>query len=707
MVFGVIIFLRLGWIVGQAGLSTTLAIISLATLIAMLTTLSMASISTNISVGKGGVYYLISRSLGIEAGSAIGIPLYIKQCLSIAFCVIGFAESLHDLVPSFSITNIGVVSLLVLTLLAYFSLSGALKVQVFIFVAIIASLISLFLGSGETMVADPDNFVPAQPKSMGFWSIFAIFFPAMTGIESSVSLSGDLKNPARSLPLGTISALLVAYLIYLLIPIFLVQQVSYEMLVADPFIMQALAKVPQLIILGIWGATISSALGGLLGAPRTLQALADDGVVPKFLGKTYGSSNNPRIATLATSFLSLICIYFGSVNIIAPLLTMICLICYSFLNFSAGLETLMDNPSWRPRFRIHWTVSILGAILCLMAMIMIDPGYAIISVGLVLFIYLVCKRRDMQNSWDDIRQGILLYFSRFALYRLAHGEKYTKSWRPHFLVFAKTTEGSLLHFSQAITRGKGFITMASFVSQKPKDLNEKEELKRALKKDLKEQNIQAFIQITFSEKIYHSMQLMIENYGLGPLSPNTVVCGSSQNAEDLENLAILTRKAHRRHHNMIILNSQMDSIDSKIPSGDIHLWWDSKNKENGELMTVLAYMLKRNKAWKKAKICLKTIVSCELERAKVQKEFEELSHEKRIPIDIQIFVSSNPEEDYLKYPTSFSKDAALTMLNLAPPTLETAEYAQYLKQLVNFSQEFKHMAFVLSAENTPLRNILD
>ena len=154
MVFGVIIFLRLGFIVGQAGLSTALTLITFATLIVLLTTLSMASISTNIAVGKGGVYYLLSRSMGIEVGSAIGLPLYLKQCLSIAFCVIGFAESVHDLVPQWSITSIGLQTLLTLTLLAYFSLNGALKVQLAIFVALMVSLASLFLGGSEMLPAD-------------------------------------------------------------------------------------------------------------------------------------------------------------------------------------------------------------------------------------------------------------------------------------------------------------------------------------------------------------------------------------------------------------------------------------------------------------------------------------------------------------------------------------------------------------------------
>lgn len=703
MVFGVIIFLRMGWIVGQ-GFSSSLMIITLATFITLITALSLASISTNIEVGKGGVYYLLSRSLGIEVGSAVGIPLYFKQCLSIAFCVIGFAESLHDLVPEWPITNIGITTLLSLTFLAYFSLNGALKVQVAIFIAIAASLTSLFMGSGESL---PQNMGDTNFETASFWTVFAIFFPAMTGIESSVSLSGDLRNPGKSLPLGTISALIVAYAIYMLIAYFLHIHVAQELLISNPFIVQAVAKIPSLIVIGIWGATISSALGGLLGAPRTLQALAEDGALPSFFAKSFGSSNEPRMATLFTALVSLTGIYFGSVNIIAPLLTMICLICYGVLNFSAGLETLMDNPSWRPRFRVHWTISFFGAGLCFIAMMMLAPGSAMIASILVFSIYTIAKRRQLRNSWDDIRDGILLFFSRFAIYRLALSDSISKSWRPHFLVFARSTEGALLHFSQAITQGKGFITMASFVTTPLKNEAEKRMIQNDLVKKLQEQNIQALVQVDYAKKVFASMHRMIENYGIGPLSPNTIVCGS-HNIDDLENLASVIYKAHQRQCNMVIINSENESLESKIPTGDIHVWWHPSHKGNGEFMLVLAYMLTRNPEWKKAKICLKAFVPCETMRQQAIADYENLSQEKRIPLQIDVLVSPQPSQEYLKYVSTFSSDAGLIFLSLAPPAEETSsiEYAEYLKNILRFSQDVPAAALVLSSEFTPLQNIL-
>ncbi len=705
MIFGVIIFLRLGWIVGQAGIVTSFLLITFASLIAFLTTLSMASISTNIVVGKGGVYYLVSRSLGIEIGAALGLPLYFKQSLSIAFCVIGFAESLHSLFPILSVTNIGVGTLLTLTVLAYFSLNGALKVQLIIFGLLIASFASLFMGSGD-MLATPTPIVQSNFPKLGFWALFAIFFPAMTGIESSVSLSGNLRHPGKSLPLGTILSLAIAYIIYMVIAWFLSIHVSSELLIKDPFIMQVIARVPSLIVVGIWGATISSALGSLLGAPRTLQALAEDGVVPKFFGKNFGQTEEPRIATLTTCVIALIGIYYGSINLIAPLLTMICLICYAVLNFSAGIETLMDNPSWRPRFRIHWSVSLIAGSLCLIVMMMIDPGYSLISLAFVSAIYFISLRRNHQSSWKDIREGILLFFSRFAIYHLAKGESTSKSWRPHFLVFAKESDGSLLQFSQAVNQGKGFFTMASFSTTPIKNEIEKREIQKNLIQKLQQQNIQALIEVSYAEKIYLNMNQMIESYGLGPLKPNTIICGIHKN-DDLENLSFVIRKTYQRDCNMIILNSQNDSLESKFSLGDLHVWWHPYHKENGDFMLMIAYMLTRNSFWKKSKICLKVLVDSELDRQKAFNQFQELSQMRRIPMQIEILVAGDPSKDYLKYVSTFSKSASLVFLSLAPPSSDenTPEYQEYLRSMTDFSREFPSVALVLSSKFTPLKDI--
>lgn len=709
MVFGVIIFLRLGWIVGVVGLLTTWTMVTFGCLIAFLTMLSMSAIATNIKVGKGGVYYLISRSLGLEVGAAIGIPLYLRQSLSIVFCVMGFSESLHDLIPTWDITTIGFSTLVVLTILAYTSLSSALKVQVAIFFIIIASLISLFTG-GHLLPDNPSTFVPDSLPSIGFWTVFAIFFPAMTGIESTVSLSGDLKNPSKSLPLGTMTALLVAYIVYMAIPYFLANHVPMERLVSDPLVMRDIASVPSLIILGIWGATLSSAIGGLLGSPRTLQALAEDGVIPKILGKGFGANNEPRIATIMTFFLSLLGIYFGSVNLIAPLLTMICLICYAALNLSAGLETLIANPSWRPRFRIHWAVSIFGAALCLVTMLMIDVANALIATGLLSLIYLIARRRQISGSWDDIRNGILMFFSRFAVYRLATSEGHSKSWRPNILIFNKKPgdlSNNALAFSQAICQSKGFMTMASVLPFPKLREEEKRDMENQLAKQLQKQGIQTLVQINHAENPLSGIHQMIEFYGLGTLMPNTVVFGGMVAGGEKNDFAQVIAAANSRHCNIIIIPNHKPLLGD-TSSKEIQVWWDDNSQANTDFMLVLACMLDRNPAWKKSKISLKGTVENEVLRQTKLLKFQEMGINKRLSFDTEVYVSAKIEEDFQHLLKEFSANASIIFISLRRINVDESleSYTEYLKSMLDAAQDLPPVAFVLSSKHTPSRNIL-
>jgi solute carrier family 12 (potassium/chloride transporter), member 4/6 len=713
MLFGVIIFLRLGWMVGQVGLATSLFIITMAAFIAFISTLSMASISTNLQVGKGGVYYIISRSLGIEVGSAVGIPLYVKQVLSIAFCCVGFAESLHDLIPSFSITNIGIGTLIVLTFLAYTSVKGALKVQVTIFAILILSFISLFTGQ-HIQPVEPGVITQSFTK-LGFWAIFAIFFPAMTGVESIVSLSGDLKNPSKAIPIGTILASIVSYLTYISIAIFLAYHVPIQRLASDPFIVQSVASIPSLIVLGIWGATLSSALGGLLSAPRTLQAISDDGILPKFLGKTYGKTNEPRVATVLTFLIAFIAIFLGSINIIAPMMTMICLVSYGVLNFSSGFETLMSNPSWRPRFRIPWIISFIGALLCLLTMLMIDAGVALISLLGVVIIYFAVKKKKSHGSWADIRQGILMFISRYTIYELSHGPSFSKSWRPHFLVFTKSSEEyshNLLSFTDAISQSKSFLTMASFVSDNNINAEKKNKLSDIIAKRLKNKNIEAFVNITEGEQIPLEMRHMLKYYGLGPLKPNTVIFGGIKTGNKINEFAKTIECALNRCYNVVIVNDEIEAgsdFSHQSNNNDIHVWWDDNNQECSELMLVFAYMMQRNPNRKKCHICLKIIIKDERAKQGRIKYFQDLSLKLRLPLNIEAYVSQDPQNVKFQFMKTFSKEADIVLMSLKKPheNNESEEsYESYLEKISKITKENPNIVLVLGSEHTPLDSIL-
>ncbi len=714
MLFGVIIFLRLGWIVGSAGLHTTLFIITLACLIILITVLSLSAAATNIQVGKGGSYYMVSRALGIEIGSAIGLSLFLKQSISTAFCIVGFSESFHGLFPQFSLQEIGTVTLMLLMILTYISTNFVLKIQILIFGTIIAACYSLF--SGGEVFSEPMTM--AQPiANASFWMIFAMFFPAMTGLESSLSLSGDLKDPSRSLPLGVISAVITAYATYMGIAYFLWDHVPQSLLIEDNLIIQNIAKFSSLIILGIWGATLSSALGAMLGAPRTLQALAEDKIVPSFLGKEFGPYREPRIATAITVAIALVGIWFGSINVIAPILTMICLISYATLNLATGLEDLMANPSWRPTFPIHWSISFLGTSLCVVAMLMINAGAAILAIIGVMGLYLVFKRKKMNTSWEDIRYGILMFFSRVVLYRLAWQEPSSRSWRPNFLVFTgKPSEVSndLLNFAAAITQTKGFITVASILPKGQISKEKKQELYENVKSMLKENHIEALLCLNEANSTSSGMKSLILHYGLGPLTPNTIVCGGVSQEDKLVNYVEILKLAHDHGRNVIIINDEpqhysQPKLSCNKVNGDIHVWWDEASPRNTELMLILAYMLRKKSLWGKAdNICLIGTTNNEQMREKKLKDLEELIKRNRLKIKTRALVLPDNSENNLDLVKHFSSQAAMIFLSLRPPqpneTIE--EYANYFQTLPHKSAAFPPVALVLCANQINLQEVV-
>jgi len=289
-ILGVIMYLRFGYVIGNVGLFGTLVIVTISTSITFLTALSIASIATDKKVKIGGAYYMISRALGVETGGAVGIPLYMAQALSVALYTIGFAESLTNVFPALNQTIVGIIVTILVGVLALTSARIAVRSQYFVMLAILISLVSLYFGDTIDGV-EVDKWSNRIEDADSFWVVFAVFFPAVTGIMAGVNMSGDLKNPSVAIPVGTFLAVGVGYVIYMIIPLVIAGRADAQALIDDPLIMRKMSFWGDSILLGVWGATLSSAVGSMLGAPRVLQALARDRVMPKYLrwlGKTRG-----------------------------------------------------------------------------------------------------------------------------------------------------------------------------------------------------------------------------------------------------------------------------------------------------------------------------------------------------------------------------------------------------------------------------------
>ncbi len=701
---GVILFLRVGLVLGHVGIFQMSIIITLSALLLLITGLSLAGIVSNMKMSGGGAYYLISRSLGIEFGGAIGILSSLSQLCSISLCVTGFSLSVNEFFPNTSLPIVKALTLTTLFLISYISTNLAIKTQIFIFITLAASIGAVFFGNA-------DQLANLQPNSIGptltFWGAFAMFFPGMTGIESGMSMSGDLRNPSRSIPIGTLLSITVVYLVYLGISFFLSSFVPPELLRSYPFILYYTSKAGFLIIMGIWAATISSALGVVLGSPRVIQAVAKDGILPRFLSKGHGETNQPRIATITVYILGMIFTLGTEIDQIIPMLTMSCLVSYGLINFIACFESLMKNPSWRPSIQVHWLISLIGTAGCLIAMFMIAPGAAFIVIAAVTVVCSWTGKRQIQANWDDLKYSILSFFVHQGTIKLSNVEVSAKSWRPHILTLFEEpkVEKNLAYFTHALNQGKGFLTFSAHAPLGQK-INE---VRDNLKIDLKGFKIPSHIHVNDASHPSLSFGQIIRNYGFGLLKPNTIVMRPPMNYKK-HSFAQLLLDTHSQHKNIVILkdDSNKDYLftDPSRKNKQINLWWRGKYPGNFEFCLALAYLLQQSKLWPNSKICIKMLAKDEAHQNKLHQQFDMYSSELRIK-NLEFCPILDPNENFFTNFEAHSQNADLTFLGLKKPEENTTaeEYEEYYQNLSQNTKGVNNIAFVICGEKFEFRNI--
>ncbi|MBT8046206.1 MAG: hypothetical protein KJN67_03465, partial [Pontiella sp.] len=712
-IFGVIMYLRFGWVLGNVGLPATLLIVTLATSITFLTTLSISAMATNMKVGIGGTYYIISRSLGLEAGAAIGLPLFFARTFGVAFYIAGFSEALMAVVnplpmldPAIAVKVISAATLFVLTALAYISADLALKVQFFIFIAIGASLVSFFMGNPDSasLLVEPGTMVPTK---LGFWAVFAVFFPAVTGIEAGLGLSGDLKNPAKSLPLGTLAAVGTGYLVYMALPLFIAAKIDNpEILLVDLNIMATIARFGFLIIIGVFAASLSSALGSLLGAPRMLQALANDRVIPRFIGRGFGKDKaDPRIATAISFVVAMAAVVLGDLNLIAPILSMFFLTAYGLLNLSAGLEGLIQSPSWRPKFKVHYGISLLGAVGCFTVMLMIDAGATITAVVVTGGVYYMMKRRKMNAQWGDMRYGILTLVARFAIQQLSRLKPDERSWQPNILALSGSPQSRwhLVEMAYSLAQSSSALTVASILPVEDWSAEKVKSTEATMREYLIKREVDAMVKIFPAPDMLTGAKSLVRAYGYGPLVPNTILLGDTENRSSFTEFADLIRLVYRTERNLVMLRE--DDADTSEDAEEIHVWWGG-NTDNIGLMLTLAYQIQKSPVWKQSRLVIKTIVKTEEERTAAVERLEKFIEEQRIPAEAEVLIKQLPS--YLETIRQSSGDAGLVFMGMRPPGDEESveEYSAYYETLMEKTKGMPPLALVLAAEPIEFRTVI-
>lgn len=705
---GVIVFLRMGWIVGVAGLSQTMVIIFLTCFITLITAMSISAIASNMLVKDGGAYYMISNELGIELGSAIGIPLYFAQTFTICFCILGFTESLHYFFPRVAPHVIGLITLISISFIAYLSLRFAVKLQILIFGIILCSLASVFLGHHYQDEAFTCNHVlGAQP----FWQVFAVFFPMAMGVESGISMSKHLKAPSRSIAFGSIAAVMTAFVVYVGVAYLLWHFAPIDILQGDPLVVHKCAKNAGFIYLGIWSLALASALGCVLSAPRTLQAIAKDGLLFSSIGNDYGQAKEPRVAIVITLVIASIAIYLGELNIIAPILTMILLAAYGMINLATGLEEMMGNPSWRPMFHFHWGLSFLGAGLCFLAMFMIDPLVSLIVFFAPMLVYGILKLSGLDSKKDDLKQSILFFLSRAIIYKLAERPIGLRSWRPNFLVFTRSPMRltNMLIFTRELTRRHGFLTIASVFSPNEAFKEKEENWSALIRKSLRSHHTKALVEVVSAKDPGYGMKQIIESYGIGPLVPNTIVLGQSLKGHEIGTYIDLIDFAYHEQRNVLIFRDILWK-GQEFNYDNIDLWWDEKSKKNSEFMVVLAHMLKRSQLFRDTKFTLKCLVKTEEVQKERERYFEELLGNSRMRVEPRVYVHEGmTQENLLEQQVELSTKKGLTFFSMRTKEEEeeVASYEEYYRSVIEKTKDLPLTVFTMSFEKIPLKRFFN
>lgn len=697
---GVILFMRLGWVLGHVGIFQMASIISLSACILFLTGLSLTAIVSNMRVRGGGAYYLISRALGVEFGSAIGVLLCVSSLCSTALCTTGFSLSLHEFFPHWPLPILKIATLSTLVAISYISTNFALKTQMFIFASLTVAIGAIFLGSGE-----PHHLpTPIPTQNLSFWVAFSLFFPAMTGIESGMAMSGDLKNPSRSLPIGTLLSIAIVYTLYLSTTIFLSRHVEPELLRAHPFILYYMSKVGFLIVIGIWAATLSSALGAILGGPRVMQAVAKDGVLPKILARGFGATNQPRVATLVVFACGMFLALAMEINQIIPMMTMACLVSYGLLNFIAFFQSFIRNPSWRPTIQIPFVLPLIGSLGCFMAMFMINAGATFIVLALVVILCLWTSKRKVRGNWDDIRHSLFSFFVQKGMIQLSRLGTNAKGWRPQILALfdSPMVNKNLAFFSHGLNQERAFLTFGTTVpfGQDVKASH------NHLKEILKGLSIPSYIHINPSVDPESGADQIIRNYGFGLLKPNTILFSIPQKY-DTDRFIRLILDTHFQEKNLILLKDDPAKsylyMDRAKKNKQINLWWRGKYPGNFELCLALAYLLQQSPLWPQSKICIKMIGKEEEFQEGLFEKYKEKLRMKNLSFAPIIDSRSLFFENLLQN----SQDADLTFLGLRRPTKQTSviEYQDYYLKLMESTKDLKNIAYVLSGEPVKFRKI--
>ncbi|XP_078054037.1 solute carrier family 12 member 7-like isoform X3 [Mustelus asterias] len=779
-ILGVILFLRLTWIVGAAGIFGSFWIVFMCCACTLLTAISMSAIATNGVVPAGGSYYMISRSLGPEFGGAVGICFYLGTTFAGAMYILGTIEILLTyIVPSAAIfkaedpsqensallNNMRVYGTCAITLMATVVFVGVKYVNklALVFLAcVILSILAIYAGVIKTAFYPPDfplcmlgnrtlawqtfdvcakfsvegnqtvttqlwqlfcdspnlnatcseyfnlnnvtiiqgipgiasrvildniwsvygsqgemlekHGVPSVPASEDatnvglpyvfsdittyFTMLVGIYFPSVTGIMAGSNRSGDLKDAQKSIPTGTLLAIITTSFIYLTC-IILFGACIEGVLLRDKFgesvngnlVIGTLAwPSPWVIVIGSFFSTCGAGLQSLTGAPRLMQAIARDGIVPFLRVFGHGKANGePTWALLLTAGICEIGILIASLDSVAPILSMFFLMCYMFVNLACALQTLLKTPNWRPRFKYyHWTLSFLGMSLCLALMFICSWYYALVAMVIAGCIYKYIEYRGAEKEWGDGIRGLSLNAARYALLRLEDGPPHTKNWRPQLLILLNLDSEQnvkhprLLSLTTQLKAGKGLSIVGSVLEgtflERHADVQNAEQNIKSL---MGLEKTKGFCHVVVSSNRRDGVSHLIQSSGLGGMKHNTVLVAwpelwrQTDGPSGWKSFVDMVRETTAAHQALLVTKN-IDSFPTnqeRFAGGTIDIWWIV---HDGGLLMLLPFLLSQHKVWRKCKMRIFTVAQIDDNSIQMKKDLQLFLYQLRLDAEVEV-----------------------------------------------------------------------
>ena len=689
-ILGAILFLRFGFAVGTLGFLGVGMIILIGHMVTIPTALAISELATNEKVEGGGEYFIISRSFGLNIGATIGIALYFSQAISVAFYIIAFTESfspLFDYVREHYnlILPRQVISIPSMILLAWLMLKRGANIGVktlYLIVVILFTALTMFF-IGKTGYQASHQYEAFSVRNMNqFFFVLAIIFPAFTGMTAGVGLSGDLKKPARSIPIGTITATVSGMIIYFFIAWKMNISASPEDLVNNQLIMAKIAKYgPVIVPLGLAASTLSSALGSIMVAPRTLQALANDHSFPgkgvnRFLSRGKGDTNEPVAATLITSLIALVFVALGSINSVAQVITMFFMVDYGSLCLISFLYHFGADPSYRPSFRSRWYISLLGFIMAFGLMFKINTLYAFSALVMISLIYwFIQMHHKDRRGFEAIFEAAFYQINRNLQVFMQQRKKSSKKqrWRPSVVCISKDSfqRDKAFRLLTWLSYRYGFGTyihlLEDYFSVQTRE-KAAHQLKLLVKKSETEHSnvyIDTLISPSYTSAIAQTIQLP----GISGMENNMILFEYDKiNPENLTQITDNYSLVRAGNYDVLVLGSAPTPFRF---NNDIHIWISPYDRENTNLMILVGYIISGHPVWKKSSIRL-FAVSDEKEAGQTKDDLVKKIEEGRLPISRKNVMILDKTEDtsFKKLVNTHSADAGLVICGFVSSQLK-------------------------------------